>query len=129
MGVPRHGINGLIYISGTELTGANAWAVNIANDAEEAIQFGGRWKKQLVGGRGWSGSINAYDHSDSKIIANAATAGQSVALLIYPTREDLSDYYSGNAVFGMASGGSTTSSVSRDGDFVGDDTLTITGWT
>ena len=116
------------YISGTEITGANSWSISIDNDTEEALEFGDRWKTVLAGGRGWGGAINAYLHIDSKVIHDAAVKGGTVPLLIYPDRDTLTSYYSGNAIFGLSAGGSTTGAMNRDGDFVGDGTLTATGF-
>lgn len=128
MGAPFHGKNGLVYISGTLITGANEWRINIATESVETPQLGDTWKKRVVGHSDWSGSITAWMHDDSKVITNAAVAGTSVALLIYPKRADLTDYFSGNAIFGASMGGGSGSAVGRDGDFVGDDTLTIAGF-
>lgn len=129
MGTPLHGKNGLIYVSGTEITGANAWSLKIDTDKIDTPQFGDTWKKRVVGMNDWSGSITAWMHTDSKVLTNAATAGASVALLIYPNRNDLTDYFSGSAIFGSSMGAGVTAAASRDGDFVGNDTLTITGFT
>lgn len=129
MGAPFHGIDGLIYISGTELAGANSWSVNVDNDTEEAMEFGDRWKDLLVGGRGWSGSVGAWMHLDSKLIHDCAVSGNPVSLLIYPDFENLTDYYSGNAIFGASASGGTGGAVARDGDFVGTGALSIAGFT
>lgn len=128
MGVPLHGRDGLIYVSGTEITGANAWSLNITQDSIETPQFGDTWKKRVVGHADWSGNITAWLHTDSKVITTAATAQASVALLIYPNRDDLTDYFSGNAIFGASMAGGSGAAIGRDGDFVGDDTLTINGF-
>ncbi len=40
MGAPRHGKNGLVYVSATEIEGANAWSIDITQDAVETPQFG-----------------------------------------------------------------------------------------
>lgn len=128
MGAPLHGFNGLIYISGTELTGANAWTLNMPQDAVETPQFGDTDKKRVVGLRDWSGTIGAWLHEDSKLIENAASARASVALMIYPNRGDLTNYYSGNAIFSMDAGGGVSAAIARNASFVGDDTLTITGF-
>lgn len=128
MGAPFHGKNGLIYISGAEITGANAWILNIPQDSLETPQFGETWKKRVVGQADWSGNITAWMHTDSKVITSAATAGVSVALLVYPNRTDLTDYFSGSAIFGASMAGGVGAAVGRDGDFVGNDTLTITGF-
>jgi hypothetical protein len=128
MGAPRHGFNGLIYVSGTEITGANAWSITVDVDAVETPQFGDSWKKHVMGMNTWSGSISAWDHPDSKVLQNAASAAASVALLIYPLRSDLTDYYSGNAIFGFESGADTGSAIANTSSFTGDDTLTIAGF-
>ena len=125
-----HGYNGLIYVSGTELTGANAWSLSISQDSVETPQFGDRWKKRVVGMNDWSGNITAWLHPNSKALTTAALAGVSVAILLYPTRADLTDYFSGNAIFtGVAIDTATGAAIGRNGDFVGNDTLTITGFT
>jgi hypothetical protein len=128
MGAPFHGYNALIYVSATDLVGGNAWNLNIDTDSIVTNQFGDTWKKRTVGQNDWSGSITAWDQGDEKLLATAATAQASVAILIYPDRSDTGDYYSGNAIFGMRSAGGVTAAVSKDGDFVGNDTLTITGF-
>lgn len=128
MGAPLHGRNGLIYVSGTEISGANAWSLNITQDSVETPQFADTWKKRAVGFADWSGNITAWMHNDSKVITTAATAQVSVAIIIYPVRSDLADYFSGSAIFGASMGGGAGAAIGRDGDFVGNDTLTITGF-
>jgi hypothetical protein len=128
MGAPRHGFNGLIYVSGTEIAGANAWAVDIATDSVETPVFGDTWKKRVTGMNDWSGSLTVWDYADSRVLQDSATAQASVALLIYPTRADLADYYSGSAIFSFSSGGDTGSAVANTASFTGNDTLAITGF-
>lgn len=128
MGTPRHGRNGLIYISGIELAGSNAWSIKIDVDTSEAGTFGDQWKNQLIGLLGWSGSVNAWDHVDSKLLADAAISGTPLPLVIYPLRTELTDYYSGNAIFGMSSAGGMGGGITKDGDYTGDGTLTIAGF-
>lgn len=128
MGAPRHGKNGLVYVSGSEITGANAWSLSIEQDSAETPQFGDTWKKRVVGLSDWSGSLTVWDHSDSGKLQVAAYAGVTVALLIYPVRSDLTEYYSGSAIFSFGSGGDTGSAVSNTADFVGSDTLALAGF-
>lgn len=128
MGNPVHGINALIYVSGTELVGGNSWSLSIDPNIVKTTEFGDTWEGALKGAKAWSGNINAYDHGDSKLLVDAATAAGSVALLIYPNRSDTGDYYSGNAIFGASSDGNTSSAVNKNGAFTGDGTLTITGF-
>ena len=125
---PFHGLNGLIYMSGSEIAAANAWSINIDIDSVETPQFGDTFKKRVTGMGDWSGSISAWDDLTVKVLQNCATAQTSVALLIYPLRTDLTNYYSGNAIFSFGSEGDTGSAVGDTADFVGNDTLTITGW-
>ncbi len=128
MGAPYSGKDGMIYVSGTELVGANAWEINSTNEVSEAPEFQDTWKKHVTGLLTWSGSITAWDQSDESTLFDAATAGASVALLIYPDSGDTTNYYSGNALFAASSSGSTTSAVAKNGDFTGDGTLTIAGF-
>jgi hypothetical protein len=124
----RPGKNGLIYISGTEITGANSWTLRVETATAETPQFGDSWTKQTVGLNSWSGSVSAWDESDSSTLQDAATAGVAVAVLLYPLRSDLTDYYSGNAIFSFGSEVNTGSAIGNTADFVGDGTLTITGF-
>lgn len=128
MGAPFHGYDALVYVSATELTGGNAWNINVDTDSIVTNQFGDTWKKRTVGQSDWSGSLTAWDQGDQKILATAATSQTSVALIIYPDRADMTNYYYGNAIFGMRTAGGVTAAVNKDGDFVGDDTLTVVGF-
>jgi hypothetical protein len=128
MGAPYSGKDGMIYVSGTELVGANAWEINSTGDFIEAPEFQDTWKKHVMGLQTWAGTISAWDQSDEKTLFTMATSGVSVALLIYPDSSDLTSYYSGNALFAASAAGSTTSPVSRNGDFTGDGTLVATGF-
>lgn len=125
---PRSGKNGLIYISGTEITEANAWSVTIDVDTHETGAFADTWKTQYVGLHSWSGSISAWDEEDKSALQDSAVADISVAILIYPVRTTLTDYYSGNAIFSFGSEGDISSAVSNTADFVGAGDLTITGF-
>jgi hypothetical protein len=128
MGAPYSGKDGLIYVSGVEIAGANAWEINSTNEISEAPEFSDTWKKHVTGLLTWSGSITAWDQGDESTLFDAATAGASVALLIYPDEGTATNYYSGNALFAGSSSGSTTAAVAKNGDFTGDGTLTIAGF-
>lgn len=128
MGAPMHGKNGLIYVSGSEIVGANSWSLSFDKDTVETPQFGDTWKKSVPGLLGWSGSISAWEQLDDSDLSDAAAANTSVAILIYPYRSTLTAYYSGNANFSFSAEGSTGGAVGNTADFVGDDTLTIAGF-
>lgn len=128
MGAPIHGINGQIYVSGTELTGANAWSIDSTVDAAEAPEFGDTWKKHVAGLLTWSGSLSAWEQTDQQLLFQAATAGTSVGLIIYPVRGTTDDRYTGNAIFAASSAGDSSSPVSKNATFTGDGALTITGF-
>lgn len=129
MGAPYSGKNALIYVSGQELQGANAWTINSSNQASETPEFNDTWMKHVPGLLVWSGSITAWDQADESILFDAAQANSSVALLIYPDRGTPANYYSGNAIFAASSEGSTSSGVAKNGDFTGDGALAINGFT
>ena len=123
-----HGLNGMIYISGTEIAAANAWSISIDSDSVEIPQFADTFKKRVVGMKDWSGSISAWDDPTVVMLHSAAEATVSVGLLIYPIRTDTSDFYNGSAIFSFSSEADTGSAGSATVDFVGNDTLTTTGW-
>lgn len=123
-----HGKNGLIYVSGTQLTYANAWSIKIDTDSVEVPVFGDSWKSRLPGLNDWSGNVAGFHDQDGKTLQTAATAGVAVALLIYPKRTDLSTYYSGSAIFSFGSEGGMDAAVGASADFVGDGALTLTGF-
>lgn len=130
MTLPVCGINGLIYISGTELSEANAWAIAIKHDKSKFATFGDSWKELCFGPGEWSGSIAGYHEQDSKRLQDAALAGIAVALLIYPKRSDLTTYWSGSAGFDFDSSGEAEGGgpVVASATFEGDGTLTPTGF-
>jgi len=129
MGAPYSGKNALIYLSGQELVGANAWSINSTNQASEAPQFNDTWMRQVPGLLNWGGNITAWDQGDESILFDMATAGVAIDMIIYPDRGTPANYYQGNAIFGVNSSGSTSSPVDKTGDFVGDGALSVNGFT
>jgi len=125
----RHGIKGLIYISGAQLSAANAWTIAFDTESVEIVYFGSTWKERLVGVNDWSGTITSWGDTDDKMLYAAVTAQAAVALLIYPDRADITTYYSGNAIFSGDESGDVGSAYSRSWAFSGDGTLAATGWT
>lgn len=128
MGNSIHGINGLIYVSGSELTGANSWNIQVDPDTVQTIDLGVKWKDTHKGAKGWSGNINAWEKEDQKLLMDAALADGAVSLIIYPNRNTMGNYYNGNAIFGASTDGGATSAVSKNGSFTGDGALSQTGF-
>jgi len=124
----KHGIRGLVYISGTELSAANAWSLDFPNESVEIVSFGDSWKSRLCGVSDWSGSLASWGDTDDKVLYDAVNARADVAILIYPDRADNSTYYSGNAIFSGGESADVGSAYSRAWTFAGDGTLTATGW-
>ena len=115
---PRHGFNGIIYISGIELPGANQWSVNIQSDKADIPIFGDTGARKVKGLHNDGGSIQAWHDEAASILQDAAQANVTVSFLIYPYRGTLTAYYSGNAFFDMSSEGSMDSGVSQSSDFL-----------
>jgi hypothetical protein len=124
----KHGRNGLIYISGVELYGANSWTLNISTESAEYAAFGESWKTRLTGLNDWGGSVTAWHDQDGKKLVDAAVAGAVVALAIYPDRGDLTTYASGNAIFSVDRSADMGSIISQTANFVGSGSPTHTGW-
>lgn len=127
---PKHGKNGLLYVSGTELPGANAWSVNIQSDKADIPIFGDTGARKVKGLHNDGGSISAWHDQAAKILQNAAQADEAVSFAIYPDRNTLDDYYSGNAFFNFSSEGSMDAGVGQSVDFECGDgvAMTVTGF-
>jgi len=128
MGAPIHGYNALIYVGGTEIVGGNAWSLDVPSTAVETPQFGQLHTVQVAGPYTWSGSITAWEQTDEKVLVTAAIGGAALVLLIYPTRADTADYYSGSAIFSASSSGGTRAAVDKSGSFVGSTALAANGF-
>lgn len=122
-------VNGLIYVSGSELEGANAWSVDIDHRSAEYIKFGDAWVNNLHSIKGWSVTLGAVHDQDAKKLQDAATATTSVALLIYPNRSDLTTYYSGSGLFSFSSNADVGNAVMQAASVLGNGALTLTGFT
>ncbi len=123
-----HGINGLIYVSGSEISFGNAWSIKLDAEDAEIVSFGDAYKSRLRGVKDWSGSITAWHDQGTKVLQMAAVATVSVALILYPKRSDLATYYSGSALFKFGHDQDAGSIAKLTADFVGDGTLGMTGF-
>jgi len=120
------GVNGLIYVSGNEIAGANAWELNIEHATVEGARFGDTWNSNEPGMMGWSGSITALHDTAQTYLYLAATQDSTASLVIYPSGSTLTKYWSGNAVFSFKASGDTDSLVGESADFTGAGSLTRT---
>ena len=128
MATKVHGRNGLIYVSGTEIVYGNTWEAAVTQDSAESMVFGDSWMTRAVGGLSWNGSITALHDQDSAVLYNAATAGTTVAVLMYPSRSSLANYVSGNAIFtDFRNTGTVRDMVTKTVTLVGDGSLTKVG--
>ena len=123
------GRNGKIILSAASVVGANAWSLTIGKDVVEVKTFEADWTRNLSGMKNWSGSLTAWQHQDDKLFMDCADADGPVAMFLYPDSDDLTNYWSGSAVFSNYAGsGATDAAVGGNVDFVGDSTLTTTGF-
>ena len=123
-----HGKNGLIYIGSSAITYGNAWDLTVDTESVEVAHHGATWQERLVGINDWSGSITAWFDLDSKVLYTAATSGAVQALKVYPKRTDLTTYWSGNAIFSLATSAGMGDAISESADFTGASDLTATGF-
>lgn len=124
---PLSGRNSLIYVSGAELPGANAWSLDIGHDNIEYNVFNDLWKNNFAGLIGWTGSLTTILDSTAKQLIDAAVAEGTVAILIYPALVTTS-YWSGNAVFSYGSSAEMSSAIGETASLVGDGALTPVGF-
>ena len=128
-GVPFHGKNAYIYISGIALTGANTWSLATTTDVVETTEFGAAWKGNVAGMSSYSGSIGGNMWANKRLLIDAVVAQAPLPWYIYPDIGDATNYHSGSAVFtAHNTGGSTTDIVTSGVDFVGNGALVSTGW-
>ncbi len=120
------GVNGLIYVSGNEIAGANAWELAIEHANVEGAQFGALWTERAGGMISWSGSVTTWHDSAQRYGYLAATADSTASIVIYPTGSTLTKYWSGSAVFSYRAGGDIGSYISETLDFQGATSLTNT---
>ena len=129
MGAQVAGRNGLIYISGNEIVYANTWEVGVAQGAVGGAYFGQGWTVNEAGIKDWSGSVTAWFDQDSQQLYTAATAGATVAVLIYPKRTDLTTYWKGDAIFTtFRASGAVDGMITHTADMVGSGSLSNTGF-
>jgi predicted secreted protein len=126
---PKHGKNSLVYINASEISGANAWSLEIEHDIAELSAFGDDWRRILAGLRSWGGSIDAWHDQASKVLHTAVTADTVLPILIYPDDTDITTYISGNALFASNEReGSMDGAITSATEFTGDGVVTFPGW-
>lgn len=126
MAWPKCGHDALVYVSGTEIDGANAWSLDLSSESVELRKFGDDWVERCKTFNDWSGSIDAIDNV--KDLTDAATASDSVAVLLYHDRNTAAEYFSGNAIFGASAGADVDGAATAGASFDGDGELTIAGY-
>jgi len=125
-----HGINGLAYISGTEVFGAHAFSLAETTQSAEYIKFGDSFLSRAPGWSDWSGTLTVVHDQDAKLVQDCVNSRATQTVILYPKRSDLTTYYTGSAVFSEF--GHTVDRDSIEGitvSFAGHSTLTPTGFT
>jgi len=125
MAWPKCGHNGLIYVSGTHIDGANSWNITVDTESVELRKFGDDWVARCATFNSASGSIEAIDNV--KDLMDAAKARASVSFLIYPDAGTTGEYWSGNAIFGAGGDGSVDGPAGASSSFVSDGEVSWTG--
>lgn len=105
MTLPKSGINSRIYLSGTQLSEANSWSIDVSNDRGEYLTFEDAAYSHLVGAYKATVQIDGYHEQDSKRMYDAAVAGVTVATLIYPDYNDTTTFLSFSASYDFSAGG------------------------
>ena len=104
MTLPKSGLNSRIYLSGTQLSEANSWSIDVTNDRGEYLVFEDDWYSHVVGAAKATVNIDGYHEQDSKRMYDAAVAGVVVATLIYPDYNDTTTYLSFSASYDFGAG-------------------------
>jgi len=123
-----NGKNGLIYVSDTQIYGANTWSVDLSHDNTEYSVMDDAWKSNFSGLKGYSVTIGAVADQATKALYTAAAYDGLCTWSVYPQSNDITTYYSGSAIFGMGASGEMGSAVMRTATGVGSGTLAATGF-
>jgi len=125
----KHGKNSLVYINGSQLTGANSWSLEIQHEFAEYAGFGDTWKSILSGLQSWSGGFEAYSDHDAQILQTAVLYDGTLPILIYDDQSDGSTYYSGSAGFSsFGAEGAMDAVQTQSAEFTGDGALAVNGF-
>ena len=122
------GKDSLIYVSGTEIFGANEWTLALDHSTITYSCFGDDYNGTFSGTYGWSGALTAIHDNDAEVLHAAATYDGTVALLVYPVNSVGTDYWSGDAVFSWGASGGMTAAIGETASFVGDGALASSGF-
>lgn len=125
MAWPKCGHNGLIYVSGVSITGANSWNITVDTESVELRKFGDSWVTRCATFNSASGSIEAIDNV--KELMDAAIARAPVSFVIYPDSGTAGEYWSGDAIFGAGGDGSVDGAAGASSSFVSSGTVSWTG--
>ena len=124
-----HGINGLVYVSGTELEGAFSFNINPTTETAVYRLFGSTWLNRVAGPSDWTGSIEGVFDQESNTVVDMVVARAAVPVLLYPKRSDLTTYWAGSCIFESAPHSAPGDNVvGWTSDFSGDGELTSTGF-
>lgn len=122
------GKDSLVYVSATEVFGANAWTLAIDHSSITYSCFGDDYVGTFSGTHGWSGSITALHDNAAEVLHTAAVYDGTVALIVYPVNSAGTDYWSGSAVFSWGASASMTEATGESVSFVGHDALASSGF-
>lgn len=122
------GKDSLIYVSGTEVFGANEWTLAIDHSTISYECFGDDYKGTFSGTYGWSGTITALHDNAAEVLHTAAVYDGTVYVEVYPVNSATTDFWVGYAVFSWGASGSMTAATTETVSFVGHDALTSTGF-
>lgn len=114
------GLQGIVYINGTELNFVTNIEISVDRDSADEAYLGAEYRIKRVGAYGGEFSGSALVDMDSKQIFDYAvgTAATIYNIAIYPVRTAMSDYWYGNAQFSSWSA-STAPGDLWAGDFSG----------
>lgn len=94
-------VDALVYFAGTELPERNEATVSWDTDVAEARPFVASisvaFADKLPTWKDWSVSLSGYYDDSDDTIVDAAIAGTTGTIIVYPTRANMTNYWYGTA--------------------------------
>lgn len=101
------GRNALVYVGGDPAPERNQTSLNFTRELSEARVYqpvtpGGPWADQIPGFRTWTVNINGYYDDTADGVLNQLNTDVPQQVIVYETRENLTKYWYGNAMFNIS---------------------------
>lgn len=123
------GKDGVIKVAGTACGEVKNWTLNVQAEFGEVKSKGTDWKRQVIGHKGWSGSLSCnsdFGDAQQQALYTALGSGADIELVLFGAGEAVGKKYTGNAKITSCALASPDSpdAADRTFEFVGNGAIT-----